>query len=217
MNITVPADYSAVAIVGSQRNRIEDGDDFRSDGWVYNKGVRRRKWFQPLGSMHYFWEPKIENLALLEAKRWKMLQYRDKINKPLWAKLMAKLKTAKKFGGYVDFGPGKSSGCVELTYYEEDAGVSWDWVKKAKPVKQGLVDEYFAAEAIMNRNNARHSMFKLAFERSVHHHYYNKIKRNGLKLPNFHLMVNGRDYWYNNKLEPIAYPEDVHHLVVNHA
>ena len=80
----IPTDRSVLSMI---HNRMGDGDDFRKDGWVYNKGKRVRKWFGRLydGSCSYtIWEPKYDNIPLLESKRWRAIQYYKKWATKYW-------------------------------------------------------------------------------------------------------------------------------------
>jgi len=78
----MPTDRSALGVFGANPE-IHDGDDFRQDGMVYNKeGKPYRKWFGNLydpygsgGSYGRIWEPKLEDIAALEAKRWWALEW----------------------------------------------------------------------------------------------------------------------------------------------
>ena len=81
VKVQVPSNQMFLGMVGANPT-INDGDDFRRDGYVYNKeGQLYRKWFvnlyDPQGGNSYgrIWEPKLQDIPALEALRWWALDW----------------------------------------------------------------------------------------------------------------------------------------------
>lgn len=81
VKVQMPTNRSFLGLVGANPT-IMDGDDFRKDGFVYNRdGQPYRKWFinlyDPHGNNQYgrIWEPKLEDISALEALRWWALEW----------------------------------------------------------------------------------------------------------------------------------------------
>jgi hypothetical protein len=75
INITVPTDRSFLSMVN---NHFDDGEEFKTDGYVYAAGKRIRKWFINLwdnGRNWRVWEPKLKNIKDMEQSRWDSIQY----------------------------------------------------------------------------------------------------------------------------------------------
>jgi hypothetical protein len=208
---------TALSVVGF--NKICDGDNFTEDGWVYNNGQKVRKWFVRLDADHEyrFWEPKFDNIKLLEQKRWKWLQRANKICMPLWKKIFNKCKKEKKLGGWVKFSE-KAEGWVEITASE--TGISWNYVKKEniKHINQKLINEYFATEKRIETCYGRAKLFDIAFRKAVERQYMKKWEKESLES-NIHLIINGRDYWLKKNDMPygdffifVSLPEHTHHI-----
>lgn len=82
--VQVPSNRAFLGMIGANPT-IQDGDDFRRDGYVYNKeGQPYRKWFvnlyDPDGSGIYgrIWEPKLKDIAAIENLRWWALEWSRK-------------------------------------------------------------------------------------------------------------------------------------------
>lgn len=86
IRVAVPNDRTFLSMVGG--NQFMDGDEMRPDGWVYQQGKPYRKWFGNLydeGNLYgRIWEPKLRNVAALEALRWKALQWSRNWYKKWW-------------------------------------------------------------------------------------------------------------------------------------
>jgi hypothetical protein len=69
LQCTIPNNLSALGILS--RNSVQDGFDFRTDGYIYHEGKKLRKWFSSLGEASpdskYFWKPCLDNLARVES------------------------------------------------------------------------------------------------------------------------------------------------------
>jgi hypothetical protein len=227
----VPTDRTALSVIGC--NYIQDGDNFRSDGWVYGPdGKRRRKWFvrfmNSCSSQHnaLIWKPKLENVALLEKKRWQFYQKAKRITEPMWVEMQTRIKEAGKFYGYVKFKNHESEGYVVFNQYGVSDGISWSWVNEGEeisPVNQQLTDDWFRYEELKDKYWGRYRLFHEAFLCAVDRKYgYNWAKRHNhpYKDIKLHLEINGRHYWFKRSereysehfLSVIALPEDTFNL-----
>lgn len=204
---------------------ILDGDDFRPDGWVYGPdGQRRRKWFTgilgwPQGRI---WPPKLNNIAPLEAQRWKWHTRTVKKNRLLWDEIQPKVKALGRCGGKIKSGAARSREKSESWVYltSSEKGVTWTWTEeggriKPSPINQPLVDEWFRYEDQYIISSRRLGILNAAFLQAVWRRYQERI----LKDENFnmlHAIINGRDYWFQrprrrgggSSFQRISYPED---------
>lgn len=219
--IQVPKSELALSIVA--HNPIQNGDVFRQDGWVYGlNGEKRRKWFKSIVGLPdtRFWEPKTNDLPLLEAKRWKWYKRAAKRTTPLWEEAAA---TLRKIGPCRGWAEPCSKGWVVMNINEN--GVSWSWEdedhpKKNAPTNQAAVDLWFKYEKILNAAWRRSGLFNAAFEHAVEQRYWEQmINTNKEKNQNLlHLIINKRDYWFQLSrtqhsakiLKKLAFPEDAH-------
>jgi hypothetical protein len=202
------------------------------EGWIYErkaknkKGKKLRKHFERLEENITFWRPKLNDLALCEAKRWKAIQYqKNQLEKVIGAfDLVTKNKPFCCIRNTNDF-PHYS--WVIFRNSDSD-GVSWDWwdhtreSKKTKlpnkqdfPLKQDVGDKWFEYESRSRLINQRVSYFELLFKKAIDKRYsdffYEKPQRYG-KIKK-KLVINGREYIIGVSLhgyfDVIAYPEDV--------
>lgn len=205
---------------------IQDGDDFRLDGWVYGPdGQRRRKWFTGiLGEQGRIWPPKLDSIAPLEAKRWKWHTRTAEKNRLLWDEIQPKVKALGRCGGKIKSGAARSREKSESWVYltSSEKGVSWTWTEEGGRVKpslinQPLVDEWFRYEDQYIISSRRLGILNAAFVQAVWRRYQERI----LKDENFnmlHVIINGRDYWFQrprrrdggSSFQRIAYPEDTY-------
>lgn len=102
VSFQIPPDRTALSFVGTGFNDIENGDDFRPDGYVYNGGVRRRKWFTSFwtDSMSYgqrmrIWEPHYERVAWIEAIAHRVEKSNDKV----WKRMFDIVRQIHEQGG----------------------------------------------------------------------------------------------------------------------
>lgn len=165
IHFQLPDDVTALSLLGV--NSVQDGDDFQKDGWVYRDGKPVRKWFIRLScdDQERIWEPKFENVVLLEAKRWKYYERAMRLTLPTYQELDQQCKKAKKFGGYAKFSE-KSEGLVEFSCGL--VGTSWSWVdKKPNNINQELVDKYFSVEKRNREVWHRYHLFDKAFQEGI--------------------------------------------------
>lgn len=199
--IFVPPTKTALSVLGT--NTIQDGDRFAEDYWVYGPDEeRRRKWFKSIpNSGGMIWPPKLDNVATLEAKRWKWRQRNQAKFLPEWHSICAKFRELGDVGGYFDNGP-NAHGWVQFCLYKygvESAGISWNWCKhhseQKKPdvINQEFVDWYFDYEKRSRTANRRYFMIYMSFLNAVDHNFWEDFKKEDSAL---HLRVNGRDYWF---------------------
>lgn len=229
--IHVPKDQSVLSVMG--HNRIQDGDDFREDGWVYGPdGEQRRKWFVSVGHWDsLMWAPKLKNLAALEAKRWKWHNRMNVHNRPFFGPVFERAQTAideatrvcgrAKIGGWAEITVREANktfrkikGWVELV---GNPGVGWGWVEgKPDNINQPVVDEWMTGERRWLLSAHRYGLIKAAFEKAVDDNYWEKwVAEAGDYTRALRLLINGRDYWFRraprnaqNFFEKIAWPED---------
>lgn len=220
----VPKTESVLGI--AHNNDVYDGDEFHDDSWVYRNGVRVRKWF--IGFVDLcstwadakIWEPKLDDVAALETRRWHFHQNYQRRVVPLWDILYNKMKVAGEFGGLKLNRP-TPQGYVRFGRYSPG---SWDWCREGeKPdvINQELVNEWFDFEKFSSFMHKPFYLYTQAFTLAVDRCFgYKKFGKDYNKK--LHLVVNGRDYWFARNLREfaerffskISFPEDTQNIVV---
>lgn len=205
--ITVPNDHSGISIVCD--NRVDDGDDFRTDGYVYNKNKRIRKWLSNLQQFK-IWHPVYENIETLEQRRYKVAcRCNIKMNTS-WANIN------KKFKGDVS-GIYNNNTFVIVKHDDYLSSYSFENYiythKRMAKKNQKLVDEYFAAEINFDKWSRWKAVFNVSFIHAINKKYENEIRKMN-KEGRFvcKMDINGRTYWFNqrdNYLSELAYPENI--------
>lgn len=72
IEFTLPPDESALGLLCV--NKVQAGDKFGEDYWIYRDGQKVRKWFKPFEDLEHFWPPVLDDLPRLEATYWKLKQ-----------------------------------------------------------------------------------------------------------------------------------------------
>ncbi len=176
----MPTDRLALSMLAM--NRVKHGDVFVEDGYVYDGDKNRiRKWFGSIDAGFgrvRLWEPKLKNIAMLEAKRWKYLHRARSIGKKLWEPLIATLREKRKVYGHRLLQDGKSElGFIE--YWPKDdygeEGVSFGWAEIGATPNDpavGLFDQeafdlYWEWSDVGKCANRRYQIFNAAFKRAI--------------------------------------------------
>lgn len=229
----VPKNRTALGVLTTPGNSIYDGERFGEDGWVYNMRTeeKMRKWFIRFVNCcssyadARLWEPKLQNIPLLESRRWFFHERaKNKLN-PMWPTLRQKIKDAGRFGGYKKFTEQGQGYVIFNKYdgYEDREGISWNWCDKDKPppvINQALTDEWFYYEWLCSHLYKPFHLYDAAFFRSIEDRYADNkdfSKYYDIKL---HLEINGRHYWFARNsgkyaetfFECLAKPEDTHYI-----
>jgi hypothetical protein len=198
------------------------------EGWIYErkknkKGKKLRKFFETLRAGYenriFFWKPKINDLVVAEAKRWKAIEYRQRQITPL-LKVFELVRDNAPFSCVHITNNWPEHSWVEFCKPNDDSGnigISWNWTKgngpsKNFPHKQKIGDAWFAYEmrSAEVRHRASHfeEVFRLALEKR--YSFYNRDIYNQTKI----LIINGRQYILGRAgsgygYGVVAYPEDI--------
>lgn len=100
-SIQVPKTESMLGLL-SRNPDVRDGDHYKDDGWVYNGGVKRRKWFSHMEGWKHFWAPVLDNPVRLEAVYYKLKLRQDARYKRLWEHVQKIMDTTKSTKGKWD-------------------------------------------------------------------------------------------------------------------
>lgn len=206
------------------------------DGWVYEK-LRRNKKGKKLRKMLMsfrtgydesdisFWKPKLDDLALCEAKRWDAIQYKNN----QYSKINGVFQRVLKNTPFccirmTEAAPGFD--WVIFPHYEGH-GVSWEWWEDnykrrnkqellERPdcqLRQDIGDEWFNFEnrsrLILKRVSYFERLFFMALEKRYADEFYRERQSLFSKKK---LIINGRDYLIGETngrcFGVIAYPEN---------
>lgn len=216
-NVKIPSDRTALSML--RHNPFQNGDEFRSDGFVYNNGKKVRKWFSSLGhqSKAIVWEPKLNDLKAMEALRWKGILYLqnwfEKASDPFFEKLrkIAKNQELQCIFQYgekwfkVTFRPTENSYSANLKAVSEKTAV-------LLPVNGELGKEYYTLSRRTQVVARRKWLCGVAFKRAFDTWQYENDKA---PVPVFgkilKLNINGRVYWFQGKedhWEKLCWPEE---------
>jgi hypothetical protein len=229
----IPTNMTALSLLGT--NVFCDGDNFRPDGWVYNKGQKTRKWFKQVDNFKV-WAGVFNDLLVLENRRWSVVQAANPKIYKLWNEVVnPSFLAALPFRGMMLFGGKRSEGMVcFLKGFALDVSHYWKWEEDVKdrdtseskepaPLRQEIVDAYFTMEDAIRRLNVRKWNFNTVFMRMVNDHFMDRHKEFREKyLTAFKVTINGRDYWFEVKsmygmsieLAKLAFPEDVANVTI---
>lgn len=205
INFKVPPDQLAVSVMS--HNHIQDGDDFRVDGWVYNKGERTRKWLSRLndnGERHLIWHPKLDDLPALELKRWKAVVYWDKFHKEVWHPAFQALWEVKQAHAQV-LHPYKGEKIQPWWLYTaSDDGMGpafgYNWVDMPQePLNLEVGNRLYQVEQRTKEIRRRKRILIVAFDRALDMFLFKQEKP---KYPGQtgRLVINGRIYWVVTKI-----------------
>ncbi len=224
----VPTNRSALSVLGI--NPIGNGDVFAEDGYVYDQDNNRlRKWFIPLNAgfaQVRIWEPKLKNVALLEAKRWKYLPRAASIGEKFWPPLIEALREKKKvYGlrtprngksqmGYIAYIPRGDHHDDEDTLYFSWASILHQKPGVDAPIDQETFDLYWRWEEAVRRANHRYAILDHAFIRAVENRLIEDKNFMSGKTHAVKTTINGRVYWwvlasekYQSRVELFIAPE----------
>lgn len=65
IEVKIPTNVSALAILSGNRD-IQNGDEFRNDGYVYRDDKILRKYWLPRDGWNHFWEPLLDQIPRIE-------------------------------------------------------------------------------------------------------------------------------------------------------
>lgn len=216
ITVEIPPSISALNLMGTgERNQWKDGDTILDNGWVKDTQGNYRKWFTLFDNEFYLWEPKLNDLALCEAKRWQAYLKTQDFHQKNWQKVHDNIPN-EKFCGFFNNGP-HANGYVEFTPTEN--GASWNWCENRHlqpnlPLNQNACDLYFAyTERAMQMGN-RLYMFNQVFRQAVDRQFSKYF--NATITQQIQAIINDRVYWLTNDSEYarfnvyiFAYPEKI--------
>ena len=194
-------------------NVLQDGDEFRDDGWVYNNERRCRKWFGNLnaqGIRARIWEPKLKCLEMLEAKRWKGVQYLKGYYKGEWnaayeaitslggekivdnCQITHKHKSDKEWWLY-KFSLTKSPFTLNDTY-----AWTFDWVDKPEhPIHLELGQKFYEVDQHSRTIAKRKGIFLEAFNVAMNDWLREHNELRAIPGKTLKVNINGRSYWFH--------------------
>lgn len=211
IHATLPKNRLALGIFAV--NVVNDGDDFRDDGYVYQGGKRVRKWFVSRGrGSKYFWEPCLNDIAHLETvlfrlksrgdSYWKEAQrlfaQAKKVVKPKHEAWVFHVRPPKSHCEYV----GNETGWLQIRCNEDrffsGLSYSWRWLDDEAPTKplhvkwgQKFYEIFRKAETQFIRASLVRSYLLEAIQRDIQ----KKHPGAKLELRIFKYTINGREYW----------------------
>jgi hypothetical protein len=221
IQVAVPNDRSFLSLVGN--NRFAHGDQFCKDGWVYQNGKPYRKWFgnlyferggQPIGRI---WEPKLKDVAAIEALRWKAIQYvkewQEKCFMPAYRAVVAVCKKKETIlharvtdGSDIIWCKYRFFRDRDSPYKTEDwpCSYSHDWLREKvrNPKHVEIAQRFYEVDQHCMTMWKRRDVFLAAFEMAM----FQWMKDNRKNLPEPHIEktlqveINGRFYWYQSYL-----------------
>jgi len=190
--IHVPTDRSALSVIG--RNKIVDGGQYATDGWIYVNGKKVKKWFIYKENIR-IWEPTLNDVAKLEARYYKVRRRRDKYIKEAWQPLFKEI--LKVDGAHVKPVFSNTEGYKDnwWLYKATEHGVSFDWVEKPKnPRNVDLGKAYYKTERNLERYGGYVYKFRTVLSAGIDKLLSaNSPEKSGTLT---RLILNGRDYWY---------------------
>ena len=215
----LPSDTSVLAVIG---NPINQGEDFRDDGYVYKKNKRLRKWFTHRQGWNHFWRPTLLQISRIEALYMKAsARYNKKWEKivDVWKKIFATKKRKDKHGrtaAIAHFQDEKGWGSFFIRE-DKEYGLcsSWDWLKE-KPkrlINHELGNKLWKMQDQMNEQKIRYRLQDL-LATAIQDKFYRDFGRHkdGESGKVFEININGRKYFYQwvarKGYQPIAWPGD---------
>lgn len=186
---TIPNSMSVLSVIGANNHQISDGDDYSTDGWVYDKnGSKIRKWFVRLDHNTKIWKAKLDNVTYLEDKYYKSIKKRDEAYDKVYEPIINKIKRAGEFGGILKFHNSPEGGYAAFNCHEHTL---WKWVKN-KPgiIRQDLVDEFAKANHYFMKRLNLGALYSIALDRAVG----SKYAYTGKSI--LQLNINDRRYLY---------------------
>ena len=203
-SVTIPKDELALSMFAC--NSVIDKAEYKKDGWIYVSGKPVRKWFKDCyspggesGSIR-IWEPILSNIALLEARRWKVKaqvkRFYNKVWKPIFDELVevgsAHAKPTHKFNSFDD----KTWWLYAIHEYGESHSIAFDWVNEpAVPKDSAIGQAYYHAECQISRYHGYEYKFSIALGAAIIRYLRKEYPPKETDIP-FRLILNGRDYWY---------------------
>lgn len=223
LSFKVSTDRTALSLFIKGNKFIPDSE-FCEDGYIHVNGKPVSKWFISLGGWQgsTIWEPKLNNISLLEEKRWRTYQYAKQFELNNSDKIQELIKSNTPFVG--NYKAPKHEGDVYFRQlYENSDSFCWNWVetpttnfgvkKEDYPRRQDLCNAWFKYEKRSFTLWHRFGKTNNALMQAIKKQYIEKLY--AMKItPCLHLSINKRDYWIKiNKnrefyLEFIGTPED---------
>ena len=196
--IRVPESRLALSVVGI--NQIVGGGDYREDGWIYLNDKPVKKWFTGCSgsSSVRIWGPVLNNIPLLEARKWRIKDrvddFRNKIWRPLYDEVVklgeAHAKPTHKYTGTKQW----------WRYYRNDyanapSSLSFDWVDEpAEPKNFGIGQQYYHMDQQIGRYYKYLYKFNTVLGSAIVKYLEETVDPK--LVSTVRLSVNGRDYWY---------------------
>jgi len=199
----LPAQIAGISLLAT--NAVCDMDDFREDGYVYGPDNKiRRKWFGSIEETRV-WNPKLDNIAVLEAKRWKYLERYNAKARKLWTPMYRDIVKAKRFIAKIVI-PGdrrRNSWRDEPAWQpdipgevvfegkpgeaHEGGGISWNWLNsymehghKYHPIEtvkrnDALGQQYFDDSHRLSKYGRVNIIFHQVFLRAIQKQYASRL------------------------------------------
>lgn len=193
ISFQVPQNMSALTFLSNEK--INDGDVFADDYWVYNQNKRIRKWFSRIPNSEIrFWHPKTDDVVLLESKRWKLCQHYYQTITSLREEIKNRFADIQEVHGST----------------EENGRIIRG--KITKDEKYGLLFEQFIKE--VNPNLVNQELYLL------HQNYFDRMTQLGgrfdiaHKIFHFAICRNYRDFFIPKNYHESGYEKTLH-MVIN--
>ena len=219
---TVPADRSMLSVFDGNSSVLVGGD-YRTDGWIYLDGKRMKKYLVRQEGVR-FWEPVKKDIAKLEARYWKVLEYARKHFVETWRPAAEALVKVKKAHVKVEE-LAKSQNIDPWRLYNgrpttdsDWGGISFDWVPTPKkPVHLKIGTTYYNVSNRQDELWGRVSKFRKILELAIGGLLFSKEHRPTTREfgRTLKLTINGRIYWYTCVSQGVAWwqkinwPEDM--------
>jgi hypothetical protein len=223
----VPTDITVLAILGGG-NAPCHGDSFEPDGWVYRDGVKQRKWFLPMGSMKRLWQPRLTDIAGIEATRWRCKARYESV----WARIEALADEMAAAG--IMAADHRYEGRVrryEITRVADPRGgparscwgLGWDDAPSADLLHPESGERVHRLYSYLTDCGGRWGKATRMLERAIENHAFAHIEVDALRGGRpIRLTINGRDYFHAARtnryggveITKLSWPDDhEHHFV----
>lgn len=217
MECKIPQDISMLSVLGL--NPFIDKAEYAEDGWVYVEGKKVRKWFQSYDRIT-IWGPVLDDVAALEARHWKVLQYVRKFYNETWLPARRELEKVKQAHAKPTHRYTGNKGWWLYKVREFDTNyqsypISFDWVDEPKEkLNLEIGQKYYHIDQQLHRYYKYALLFRTVLRRAIDLYLFKNHKplRDGITLQ---LNINDRIYWYASTMgqwavewQKVAWPED---------
>lgn len=195
----IPLDKSMLSIFATGANAMIKNGHYKEDGWIYVGKKKVKKWFSRWENLRV-WEPVLNDVAALERRYQRVLDFRKKEHETKFDPIFEKLAKVEKAHAQPTH---KYTGDRQWWIWRVSDSpygkcYGFDWVDEPEtPLHHDIGQKFYEVDRRMHDIGKRVWAFRIILERAIEKYLMDnhkpEIKDEGTV---FQLILNGRTYWY---------------------